>query len=533
MKRYLIILGFLIAAMAATAVPVNAAGEDNIYEYGDSFGEDLYEMIHKKVAEQPNELAVSRTLARRPLSKEELEILLPGYNVAAVLKQGAKEVLTPDQIASRFQQVQDEFSLDKELAELEVGLDMEVGSTEIFANGDETDSGFDLLADLDVIDTILFGRKDGEGGGGGDGGESGVADNEVHIGAAGQQADRGRETQTSETGEGEEQRTDQGQSSGAVGTGAVGRSANADASDSTCPLNAEFNSAANTAREREAATSSGQNAGAGAGSGQQAGQTGAGAAGGAGQTGSGGSGEPDKPLVPEKAADWSKPLQCTERFCLKFEAIYKKASSYLSRDNCIACHFEKINDAFQKTISKNLVPSKITGNLMEGSKCKKNTLGLKWNLVLVPQPIITPPNDDLIVKGDFLKNAAEFYAKYYANPGRCKNGAAGGACKDDPDQGVEITKQALSQADAGTSQAEITAKTQAELQKKIQQSMDVLAQNRVQTTASGQAEQYQVLMQQLNTMNTYFEGFVKFYNKIAGGSEESPCTILINKPDAS
>ena len=67
-------------------------------------------------------------------------------------------------------------------------------------------------------------------------------------------------------------------------------------------------------------------------------------------------------------------------------------------------------------------------------------LGLKWNFIILPQPILTPPNDDLIVKGDIIKNMIDFYEKYYDNPGRCEK-SVGGACKKDkglkPDPDIE------------------------------------------------------------------------------------------------
>jgi hypothetical protein len=321
-----------------------------------------------------------------------------------------------------------------------------------------------------------------------------------------------------------------------------------------CPLNDSFNAAVEQVREAERAAREEvgiETSGAGAGGGSS-GAAGAGVGAGAGR-GTGGAEEggetgEEAAITPEPAGDWSRPLPCNGVFCLKIEAVYKTESAYLANENCIACHFEKINDSFKKTLDHNLVPSKATGNLFEGPKCKRSLLGLKWNFILIPQPILTPPNDDLIPKGDFLANFVDFLEKYYRLPGSCdelkKEIKTGGniaeriqdklgLCKPPPDTEQEAARNILNQIPEGTTQDTIIRRIRENAEAKKQEIAEMMEQSRLESDAQNQATQYQALMQEIETFNAYFKGFMSLYNQLISGEADSPCQTLSTKPVCS
>ena len=82
---------------------------------------------------------------------------------------------------------------EKDLADLQVAAQMDIEPTEIFANGDESDSGFDLLVDLGIIEQILFAKTQTVFGGGGPGAPAGSK--VVDVGEAAERRSRKKKRQ--------------------------------------------------------------------------------------------------------------------------------------------------------------------------------------------------------------------------------------------------------------------------------------------------------------------------------------------------
>lgn len=504
----------------------------------DDFGQDLYETIYDRVKHQGSDIAVSRTLARRPLSKEELRLLIPGANIGELLKQESpEENLPPERITERLAEFNRLLVEEKELADLLVQTKLEVEPTELFSNGDESDSGFDLIADLKIIDQILFGETETVLGGG-PGSAGGAAEGRVigprlgegeegaEAAARGEAAGRDR-TELSRTG-----------ADSRAGTSAAPLGSSIEEQGILCPLSGDFNSAVVAARAESRARGEDEDSGRGDSSGRR-GDTGHGSeSAGAGEgreTEGAESGEPEEPPSAEEPADWSRLQLCGERFCLTLERVYKTESAYLPNENCIACHFEKINDAFKKTLGHNLVPNKATGNLIEVPKCKMGILGgLKFNLIVVPQPIVTPPNDDLIVKGDFIKNAEDFWEKYDpTKTKRCTTGGAGDACKTNPDSESEVAQRILQQVPEDTPQDKILRDIETQVVAKKEEAAKFMKEHRTNKDAQNQASQFEVLMQEIEAFNRYFESFVALYNTLVSSQPDKPCKLLLSKPTCS
>ncbi len=178
-----------------------------------------------------------------------------------------------------------------------------------------------------------------------------------------------------------------------------------------------------------------------------------------------------------------------------------------------------------------MVPSKATGNLFEGPKCKSNMFNLTQHIILIPKPIMTPPNDVLVTKGDFIKNLFDFFGKYYGNPGRCNNVKKGdkeSGCASDPAPAHDAAASALEKAPPGTTPKDIISEINAEVAAKRQEALKEIQKNSIERSVTGQVSQFEVVMQEIDAMNAYFSSFVEIYGNIAGGGD-SPCQVFTRK----
>jgi len=75
-------------------------------------------------------------------------------------------------------------------------------------------------------------------------------------------------------------------------------------------------------------------------------------------------------------------------FCLRTEIVRAKARSYFpEQEDCVACEIQKIAKIIDDIHSDSLVPQKITGNIGEPAVCKNYALSvLTMNISLIPAP---------------------------------------------------------------------------------------------------------------------------------------------------
>jgi len=529
----------------------------NFFTVDDNYGQDLYDLIYQKVRHEGSDLAVTRTLSSRSfegLTKEEIELLVPGSNIGTFLTQDKLGAgLTPQQVQARQAALVTTLSDEKELADLEAVATLEVRSTEIFSDGDESNSGFDLITDLTIIEGLLFGETQGLSGTPGPADNAGG--NQVSLNTPaedGARPDRLVAVQPDPANPFGQSQRPLAQGSGAAAGTRPGSQGSAPlpelVSDGLlCPVDQDFNSAVESVRRQEVVA---QNGAGGSPRAQDDGGAVAGSAGsgGARPTNEGSTSTVEQGLSPQRielspaqAGSWKRPLPCNEFFCLRIEAKYKTETSYTATENSVVSHVQHINDSFKKTLDRDLVPNKVTGNLLEGPKCKKDIAGAEWltfNLITIPAPILTPPNDDVVTKGDIISNMIDFYEKYEpfgigTQRGRCENGEIGGAClSEEPaaakPQQLDTAKQALEQVAEGTTLEQINRRITDEVEAKRTQAEQLLSQSRLDADARNQATQFNVLMVELDTMNAFFESFRELFESI-----QTPCNVLENKPVCS
>ncbi len=464
----------------------------NFFQFDDNIGQNLYTTIYQRVKSEGSNAAITKTTSRRKLSKAELYTIIPGSNITGIMAQpDPRAPLRDDQIRSRRDDLIRDLADEKDLGDFESLNKMQVESTELFANGDESDSGFDLLVDLDVMQAILFNKDiqsmSGQGGGGG------------HSGGANPQ-DQAQNNANSPA----QNNADNNNSSAPKTPGAQ---APVDASKIKCPTNTGLNDEIESERTKDRAA-------------------------GAVQLDENGVNPDDakkpiddtpKPLVAAHADDWHRELPCSNVFCLKLELKYITESSFTVSDNCVMCHIQKINDSFKKLLNHNLVPNKVTGNLLEGPKCKDALYNSNWaivNFIFIGQPILTPPNDDLIIKGDIWANMKLFWERYVDAPKKCD---AGESCR------ISTAEQVLSQTKPNATFDQTTDSMAQEDRAIKDNKLKEYRADQLKRQVEAQGGQYRVIMQEMSTMNDYFNNYMKTFDDLTSDPAKSPCGVLANK----
>lgn len=423
----------------------------------DEVGQNLYLLIYKKVNVQPEEDAYENTAGRYAVTKGDLNLIASG-DYTPILEE--KSTLTQEELRNKVSEINDRLEEEQELLQVEADIKSTVEATEMFANGDLQDSGFDLINDLRLIEEILFLKTDPIDIGGSyldaGGRRTGASPSLANIGQT-NESDQAV-TPPPETTVGPTVGTSVQPFSNTAGlntgstTGSTGAPSSQSAPDAgggtdqdlnpnTCFADNDLSNAlskftqnASTNPDLKDLSNSNNNTL----------DTG-------GNVNTNTPDGPDNSIVspasnnnanqnpgadflpaavdedinpqgtpPATRDTWLKPDVCNNVFCLTVEIISEPVTSqYQNSDNCIACHAEKINEVLDLVISHSLAPSKATGNLAEPAICKKAIAQVFSNVSLnvhtMSVPVETPQNDDLVFRTstleDFKQNcyAREFF----------------------------------------------------------------------------------------------------------------------------
>ncbi|KKU80492.1 MAG: hypothetical protein UY05_C0006G0026, partial [Candidatus Peregrinibacteria bacterium GW2011_GWA2_47_7] len=501
---------------------------------------------------------------------------------------GEEKILTPDQIQQRSSVLERKIDLEQEVSELEAEIEAAVLPTEIFSNGITEDSGFDLITDLEIIQKILFGKELTQYGA--TGASNPPLASEVSVPSAGSDDDDQAGVGASgdpEPSAGDPATSDNGESgdpgpANAPGRGATGLPTAEESNGAVCFADDVFNEAARRSGLDETARrmqNAGQSAGVGDGAGNESPASNgedSDDAGGAGGTPAGGDGEEganSERVKPALAGDFSRSMFCKpdDTFCITKEARMKKQSSYTVSDNCILCHIEKINDLFKGVTDHNLSPNKVTGNLMEIPKCKAGISFpsfLNFNVIWINQPILTPPNDDIVVESDFIEEFAEMWSSAF--PGRAGIGGtektahtvttaegqagftlddvadlydkelkdlealnlqyAGGKTipaaetivliKFEEDAQAVATERVANSASSAVSAVASVRKINEEVSQKREEILESMRKTKDRALAGNMRTQFSALKTEMDTMNAYFKSYQELFAQI----ETNSCT---------
>lgn len=593
MKKTLYILGFLMFATAALQpaatfgqeqfsaaeedVPfstarlfsklIEATGADPNADWTTSFGEDdeedvgqdLYLTIYNKTELQPQIQAAKETAGKYALTQGEMNLINAGdYSVIADRKPGLRQ----EELQEKVLQIREDFAYRKELYELKAQVKAQVETSEIFANGDVGDSGFDLIHDLEIIEELLFlhtspidiGKSY----------TSGTGQGLAPIGQAGG-------TQAAATGpDGTEGPGQVGQGltegdgttdSGAQGAGSGGSVSPSDAAGgvnpNVCFASDDYSQALQDFEDKAKTDPNYKD-------GSVADVTSGTVAG----TDSGGSGdenvgstsqalstdflpgvpEPDLSTLASAGADeWLTEPICNEVFCLKVNYVEKPATSaYANSDNCIACHVEKINDVLKTVVTHTLAPSKAPGNLGESAQCKKaiaTAAGtISMNFYAIAMPVKTPVNDDLIFGTtieeewqQFCNDIGYFPFDTCKSPEELIEEVESGAYEPPPLLSDRATKQVISQTPEGTPQSVVTQRINETIVGYQVQSNEAREALEAQRKTDESLVFFNPLLTEMDNMNYYFSKIQvvlhSLHEEVEGFPGKQSCIEIKNKKE--
>lgn len=227
--------------------------------------------------------------------------------------------------------------------------------------------------------------------------------------------------------------------------------------------------------------------------------------------------------------DWPKKFLCPDEafFCIELEFDIAEAKLYQKSDNCIACHVQKINEALDKVLQKPLSANKLSGNMFEVPKCKSSFKNLPVNMkiitVAVPPP--QPQNQDIFFQADIAKEWQKFNERYkpfwYKKTEKAEKEDE---TKPTPTVENRAVRRAIRSAGPDPTQENVHARTEKAITAKQNETNKDVRIKRQETTAENQNTYYQVIIKELATMNTYFERMKETFEKI-----KDPCNKTATK----
>jgi len=525
--------------------------------YDDVFGsatyENLYQMIYQFLLVDTEDAALKDVARKYGLTVSEAAAVKNG-SLQPLLNAGKfKQTMTQEDLWKMAEKLQKDFIETYELFTLEQEMLLDSGNSEVFANGDVLDSGFDLVYDLTVIENILFADNTGSTLGGPlnmdfnykkksedttsyylEEEESYPAITEAYY-ALELAPETSAETGTAEA------------AGSAPASAGMPESLVAVVEEDVCPKEkTPIETALNDYKEKiekiaaqekakEEVEKEGEEKPAASQSEPAVAEE-----------------EAKKPLseklkTPEPES-WYKKLNCDGELwsalygseeattdegenlaamqwyvCLENKIKCETYSSYIPVDNCISCELEKILAAMQKTLSHSLIPNKVTGNYMESSKCKQSMGELPLidiNLFLIWAPLQTPPQDDAIYGKSIVKEWNKFVQR--TNPV-----ATGDSLKLPESLTKVATEQAYSNASPDQTMEQLIADIE-----NIEQSIARQQANSVEQYEAGAAGEdtvaySQAIMREVGQMTNYFKNFTDSFKKIS----TEICPEILGKKD--
>lgn len=482
-----------------------------------NYGQNLYLAIYEKTVVEPEQTAMQKVGQAKGLNTVEVGEVLGG-SIEPLIQKYPR--ITQEQAIAWARQMRELYSDYIDTESLRNETEMGVMPIEIFANNDTSDSGFDLIADLNDIEMILFKNT------------TPVDINLIYSGGHPSEATPlPQKFEPSSSPVSPYPQTLVGTNKGGIVVGGIagttaektgeeaktGTIESYSAEQLACPSDTNLDNAINDYNGNHPGTlptPSNQ-------TGNEGNQGGPGSNGSTAVSGDIFAINPNveiaenKKLEPASSGNWKDNPLCTDnkRFCVEIATHSSTYNLYYPTDPCIACHIQKINEALATVVSHNLVPKKLTGNLMEMSKCKSGynfSQFVSINLILVPMPIITPQKMETIFGKNIVNEFKKFVNSY--TPFNIENNR---------DKAVEIVEP---QTSSETTQTEMLREIDRAIYESKIAAEKQLNNMLTSTKSSDQSEFFQSLMRELDQMKIFFESYKTLLEGI-----NATCAVIKNK----
>lgn len=553
---------------------VSATGANPDADWGQSFGssneqdigKDLYITIYSKTENQPQKQAYKNTAANYGMPESNMVRILYGDYGPLIEK---KPTMTQEEAQKKIAEIQQKFKEEKELLSLKANIKAAVEPNEIFANGDLDDSGFDLINDLRIIEQILFLKSQPTDiGGTYESQEStGTGSAAVSSSQSSSASEGYQEPVVGGAGEGDVGQSEGDDAFNEPSTGSGSESGSEPGDDfsveaqqfdpNSCFANGEYEKALddflqkakedknfinNSDSEKLPGSQKNQKKAEKPGDGEGEGEL----AVTAGQDFLPEVVPPAAPPVsPAPADNWLKDTLCPGILCLEVQFIKKPASSqYSNSDNCIACHVEKTNDVLKDVINHTLAPNKAPGNIGESAKCK-DSMGaafssISMNVYVVPMPVKTPLNDDLIYgtsiedEWQTFCNTVSFFPLEECQ--KSANKGKGSTYTLPPSIVDTVSKKAISQASAGTPTTKVVEDISTAVQGYTIARDEEIAHLNSAQKSDEKVLSFRPLQTEMDNMNLYFNNIRDILHSLheevsSVPSSTQACTEILNKKE--
>lgn len=374
--------------------------------------ENLYMSLYKQVRETPDDTAMEKTAENNQMTQVELCSILGGnYQLLSTIYD---ETYSVADLLSEVTRLKEEYARNLEQAAQDQKMFLDTYANEVFVNGDESDSGFDVLYDLELIEYILFGEDSAIGSGMSDyAGENNLLSQTSNSPTPEEASTESTDT-TEEPSISEEPSTEDEQPTEET-TSQTEENEDEPVNPAECladtGLQSAFNEAGIVTIDQPTDTNPSADQNNDETTNDNDDDSGADENSDNNDNNDNGDSDNDSPADTTEADDpWATPKICDGVFCLTIEFKNNEEPQLSRTSNCVKCHVDYIVQALVDTTSQTLNPGKLSGNLLEPSMCKRSLLSTGINLSFIPiaMPVQTPPADDIVDRNNFAENFMDF-----------------------------------------------------------------------------------------------------------------------------
>ncbi|MFC1599441.1 hypothetical protein ACFL3T_00245 [Patescibacteria group bacterium] len=472
----LVLTGMFIAGtMIGTATAASST---------DTLEKDMYMRIYEEVTKKPAEEAAKASASKFGMSEDNMKKVVNEGEVSSLIDKKDKNQ-TQAELVNKYSKVFADYQSSLDTENMRSDLMKKANPSEIYTDGDTSNSEFDILYDLTVIEVILFNEASVSE----FGGQFALPDFDFTDPNEKALIDElfGREVEEEKVGATESTETK-------------------DFSSIECLDDDSNLEDALNAFDSEQGAGTGED-GDGQGTGEDEGVV------------------YDEDGFPQAEPDpWPTNFLCPDGafFCIEISFSDETTKIYSKKDNCVACHIQNINKTMDSMLNKSLTANKMPGNLMEAPKCKSSfsNVGANMNIITIAVPPPKQAKQDLYLKLNVEKEWLKF--KQQADPNYFDTGA-----NPQPTQtSVEdrASRKGLANSGPNATFEEVVKRTTEISNGVINRENENRASKPRELKTEVQNKEFQNVIEEMSAFKLYFSSIKELFEKM-----KEPCTELSNK----